>query len=219
MLEEPSWLSPENDNVVTIIDDSGGAINESEPTSPTNPLEMTGPTSATPSTVVPVTTTRQDSNPELVRRAIAAKHTFNIIAVSACGIHSFFLLVTIPKSISIGVLCVYSIVLSTIVFCSELAEIRFLRTCISRNFGFLYNPFWRFNFYVLLASIQLSYDTAFGVINAIAMGIVAIYNTYVLIRYPSIRQRPQEQEQRQEQRNDRKHMKEAQTQVHQQLYG
>jgi len=58
---------------------------------------------------------------------------------------------------------------------------------IALNFGFLFDSVMRFLFYVLLASVAWAYDNLFGKIVAIALVVVALFNTYVLCRYPSYR--------------------------------
>lgn len=58
---------------------------------------------------------------------------------------------------------------------------------IAVNFGFLFSSFWRFLFYLLLASISFSYHDLGGWIVGAAFVIVSFYNTFVLCRYPSYR--------------------------------
>lgn len=58
---------------------------------------------------------------------------------------------------------------------------------IAVNFGFLFHSIWRFLFYVLLSSIAWSYNTLFGKIEAGCLIGVALFNTYVLCRYPAYR--------------------------------
>lgn len=58
---------------------------------------------------------------------------------------------------------------------------------IAVNFGFLFNSVWRFVFYILLGSIAWSFDNLFGKIIAACFGGVALFNTYVLCRYPAYR--------------------------------
>jgi hypothetical protein len=55
------------------------------------------------------------------------------------------------------------------------------------NFGFLFNSVWRFLFYLLLASVAWSYKGLFGFIVAGGFIAVALFNTYVLCRYPAYR--------------------------------
>lgn len=66
-------------------------------------------------------------------------------------------------------------------------QISFVRTPIALNFGFLFNPFSRFIFYIFLATVCFSSRTLFGMICAGFLVAVAFYNTYVLIRYPAYR--------------------------------
>lgn len=42
-------------------------------------------------------------------------------------------------------------------------------------------------YYILLATVCLSFDDIFGKILAAALAGIAIYNTYVLIKYPAYR--------------------------------
>ena len=88
--------------------------------------------------------------------------------------------------ISTWVLAIYSIVGALLICCLE-TQLKFLRVVIAVNFGFLFNSTWRFIYYLILSSVAWSYDTLFGKIMAIALAAVAIFNTYVLCRYPSYR--------------------------------
>jgi len=66
-------------------------------------------------------------------------------------------------------------------------QLKFLRVMIAVNFGFLFNSTWRFLFYVVLASVCYSWHKIQGWIMAIAIICVALFNTYVLCRYPGYR--------------------------------
>jgi hypothetical protein len=66
-------------------------------------------------------------------------------------------------------------------------QLKFLRVIIAVNFGFLFNSVWRFVFYMILASVTWSYENILGRIAAIALATVAVFNTYILCRYPSYR--------------------------------
>lgn len=57
---------------------------------------------------------------------------------------------------------------------------------IAVNFGFLFQSAWRFLFYLLLASVSWSFGF-FGQVVGAAYVAVALFNTYVLCRYPSYR--------------------------------
>ena len=90
------------------------------------------------------------------------------------------------SSISTIVLGVYATCGGILICCLE-TQLKFVRVIIAVNFGFLFNSVWRFLFYILLGSVALSYDDILGKIVAIAFISVAVFNTYVLCRYPSYR--------------------------------
>ncbi len=74
-----------------------------------------------------------------------------------------------------------------ILICGLELNLSFLRVRIASSFGFLYNPFLRLLFSVLLASIAWSFETILGTIACGALLILALYNTYVICRYPQYR--------------------------------
>jgi len=84
------------------------------------------------------------------------------------------------------VLAIYATCGGLLICCLE-TQLKFLRVIIAVNFGFLFNSFWRFIFYILLASVAISYNSIFGALAAAGLVIVAFFNTYVLCRYPSYR--------------------------------
>ena len=84
------------------------------------------------------------------------------------------------------VLSVYACCGGLLICCLE-TQLKFVRVIIAVNFGFLFHSIWRFLFYILLASVAWTYDTLFGRIVAFTMAGVALFNTYVLCRYPSYR--------------------------------
>lgn len=92
---------------------------------------------------------------------------------------------TIP-AISVFVLAVYAACGGILICCLE-TQLKFLRVMIAVNFGFLFHSAWRFIFYLLMASVSWSFDNLFGKIVAIIFAAVAVFNTYVLCRYPSYR--------------------------------
>ena len=96
-----------------------------------------------------------------------------------------FTLVGIP-SISTFVLAIYGICGGLLICCLE-TQLKFLRVMIAVNFGFLFNSLWRFIFYMILASVCLSWDALSGTIMGGIIAGVALFNTYVLCRYPSYR--------------------------------
>lgn len=84
------------------------------------------------------------------------------------------------------ILSIYATCGGLLICCLE-TQLKFLRVIIAINFGFLFNFFWRFLFYLLLASVTWSYNALIGQIMAGVLVGVAIFNTYILCRYPSYR--------------------------------
>jgi type VI protein secretion system component VasK len=94
-------------------------------------------------------------------------------------------MVSLP-SLSNWILSIYATCGGLLICCLE-TQLKFLRVMIAVNFGFLFNSVWRFLFYLLLASVTWAYGSIFGRIISIALGVVAVINTYILCRYPSYR--------------------------------
>jgi len=80
----------------------------------------------------------------------------------------------------------FRICFGILICCLEL-NLSFLRVRIASSFGFLYNPLLRLLFSVLTASIAWSFETSLGTIACGALLILALFNTYVICRYPQYR--------------------------------
>lgn len=89
-------------------------------------------------------------------------------------------------TLSNWVLAVYATCGGLLICCLE-TQLKFLRVIIAVNFGFLFNSIWRFLFYILLGSVTWAYGDIFGRIVTCCLGAVAVFNTYVLCRYPTYR--------------------------------
>lgn len=89
-------------------------------------------------------------------------------------------------SLSKMVLGGYGVCFGTLVCCLEV-NLSFLRHPIASNFGFLYNPFLRLMFYVLMGMVAWSFGTLLGMISSISLGVLSLVNTYILCRYPGYR--------------------------------
>jgi COPI associated protein len=89
-------------------------------------------------------------------------------------------------NLSTLVLGVYAICGGLLICCLE-TQLKFLRVMIAVNFGFLFNSVWRFLFYLVLASVVWSFDNFLGSVVAVALGVVACFNTYILCWYPAYR--------------------------------
>jgi hypothetical protein len=101
---------------------------------------------------------------------------------------SFFqvlLMISLP-SLSAFVLAIYATCGGLLICCLE-TQLKFLRVMIAVNFGFLFNSVWRFVFYMIIASVAWSYETVTGRIVAGCWAGVALFNTFVLCRYPGYR--------------------------------
>jgi hypothetical protein len=90
------------------------------------------------------------------------------------------------SAVSTFVLAIYAICGGLLICCLE-TQLKFLRVLIAVNFGFLFNALWRFLFYMVLASVVWSFDSLMGKIMAACLAGVALFNTYVLCRYPGYR--------------------------------
>jgi hypothetical protein len=105
--------------------------------------------------------------------------------VVTLGFSKVVLLIGIPP-VSTFVLAIYAMCGALLICCLE-TQLKFLRVMIAINFGFLFSSMWRFLFYLVLASVCWSYNKLMGKILAASLVGVAIFNTYVLCRYPSYR--------------------------------
>lgn len=121
-----------------------------------------------------------NETPKLIPHKHAQKiHTTNT------SIHQIVNLIDIPH-ISVWVMSIYAAFGGILVCCME-TQLKFVRTSIAMNFGFLFHSIYRFIFYCLMASVSWSYKGLLGKITAITLGVVAVFNTYVLCRYPTYR--------------------------------
>ena len=77
----------------------------------------------------------------------------------------------------------YGVCFGTLICCLDL-NFSYLRHPIASNFGFLYSPFLRLMFYVLMTMVAWSFESLLGYIASGALGSLALVNTYVLCRYP-----------------------------------
>jgi len=145
--------------------------------------------SPTPHSEFPVTnTSAAAADPEIdskLSHVILIMRLVNMAAMVLLTTCSVLKMMSFP-SLASWVLACYAICTSTLVFCLE-TQLKFIRVMIAMNFGFLFSPFLRFLFYLLMASIAWSFNDLFGqIVGAVLIG-VAFYNTYVLISYPDYR--------------------------------
>lgn len=110
------------------------------------------------------------------------------------------------------VLAVYAICGSLLICCLE-TQLKFLRVLIAVNFGFLFNSVWRFLFYMILGSVSLSFGSLLGLIMACAMTGVALFNTFILCRYPAYRKVREQIAEKEDKRIEDRISKEVKTQA------
>lgn len=168
-MESPSWLS-----------DNTPAPAASPTVTPTDaPAEPVAAASTN-------TRTQRSEDKNDVLRVKIMKRLTNMLVSSVCALRAILIIITIPDGISEFVIAVYSAVLCTFVFLSEMTELAFMKW-ILKNHGYLYSPAWRFMFYLLLASMQWSLGGLWSYINGGALIFVAFLNAYWLLKYPSLR--------------------------------
>ena len=74
---------------------------------------------------------------------------------------------------------------SGLLLLSHEIPVKFLRTAIALNFGFLYSPILRLLFQFLMASVAWLFDSLTGLLACVALVATALLNFYVLCRYPA----------------------------------
>jgi hypothetical protein len=118
-------------------------------------------------------------------KMILFMRVMNMAAAALLITCSIIELVSIP-AISVWVTAIYASFGGILICCLE-TQLKFVRTSIAMNFGFLFNSIYRAIFYCLMASVTWSYKGLLGYITAITLGVVALFNTYILCRYPTYR--------------------------------
>ena len=126
-------------------------------------------------------------------------------------------MVRIPP-LSSFVLAIYAVCGGLLICCLE-TQLKFVRVMIAVNFGFLFNSVWRFLFYMVLGSVCWAYDDLGGRIVSFCLGGVAVFNTYVLCRYPSYRKIREQIAEEEDKRIEARISKEVKKQAVNQLTG
>lgn len=151
-------------------------------------------TAAAPAAAVNTAPAAAPANPEdlaaaeqeQLRGVIMFMRLINLGVSVALVARSVLLFATIVIDPKVWVLTAFSMFGGCLICCLE-TQLKAIRTLIAVNFGFLFDPTLRFFFYLLLASICLSLKDLFGMIMAGCLVGVAVYNTFVLCRYPAYR--------------------------------
>mmetsp|Transcript_32902 Transcript_32902/g.94486 ORF Transcript_32902/g.94486 Transcript_32902/m.94486 type:complete len:203 (+) Transcript_32902:165-773(+) len=169
MSETPSWLQGGND----------------APAPASSSLEVSAPAPSPGLEPASSTSNGASDDDKELPGVILTMRLLNMGMAGGIVTAAVFSLMGIP-SVSTFVLAIYGICGGLLICCLE-TQLKFLRVMIAVNFGFLFNSLWRFVFYLVLGSVCYSWDTISGrIMGYIVMG-VAVFNTYVLCRYPSYR--------------------------------
>jgi len=180
MSEAPSWLdTPTNTAAAT---EFATASNSGLDTSGVSPMNIENADSNANTTAAAATDEAKDKD---LPGIILFMRLLNMGAAAALISISIVQIIGIPVISSI-VLAVYAICGGLLICCLE-TQLKFLRVMIAVNFGFLFNSIWRFLFYLILGSVCWSFSGILGKIMAGCLVGVALFNTYILCRYPSYR--------------------------------
>lgn len=104
-----------------------------------------------------------------------------------------------------------------LLICLLETQLKFLRVIIAINFGFLFNSVWRFLFYILLSTLAWTLGGILATIATFAFIGVAIFNTYVLCRYPEYRKLREKIAEEEDKRIEARISKEVKKQVARQI--
>lgn len=118
-------------------------------------------------------------------KAILMMRVLNMAAAVLLVTTSVLQMVGIPH-ISVWIMSIYASCGGLLVCCLE-TQLKFVRTVIAMNFGFLFNSVYRAIFYCLMASVTWSYGGILGFITSGVLIGTAVFNTFVLCRYPAYR--------------------------------
>jgi len=137
-----------------------------------------------------------DDHLEGLPRIILMMRLANIGVAAALMLISFIKMAGLP-SISTWILSMYALC-GALLICLLETQLKFLRVAIALNFGFLFSATLRFLYYLLLATIAFTFGILGGIV-AFAIISVALFNSYVLFRFPTyraVRERIAEEEDR-----------------------
>ena len=126
-----------------------------------------------------------DAEKEQLRGVILFMRLLNMGVSIAVITHAVLVFLGLPNP-SKWVMACYSVCGGCLICCLE-TQLKFVRTAIAINFGFLFHPTFRFIYYLILASVMLSFNDIFGKILAGCLVGTACYNTFVLFQYPAYR--------------------------------
>jgi hypothetical protein len=121
-----------------------------------------------------------------LRGVVLYTRLINLAASIAVIVISVLYFIGSLKDPKIMLLAAYSTCGGCLICCLE-TQLKFIRTSIAMNFGFLFHALFRFLFYMLIASVCFAFRGIMGYIVGGCLVWVAFWNTYVLIKYPAYR--------------------------------
>lgn len=190
--ETPSWLegstpaaAPTTPDPIAEAPPSAFSIDDTP-----DPTPKTTPTDNVAGSILKSMTARAEAKQPVddetdLSKMILFMRVANLIAAGLLIACSIVELVSIP-GVGVWILSIYAIGGGTLICCLE-TQLKFVRTAIAMNFGFLFHSIYRFIFYLLMASVVWFYQGILGYITAGVLAGVAVLNTYILCRYPTYR--------------------------------
>jgi len=189
--EAPSWLSAAA--APTPTPTPTPAYEPSVPVAPatsiTEPSSGLAPRPTAPPNPVSLETSSAEDESKL-KNVIFSMRLFNLGVAASMITHAVLTVLTIP-SLAQFVLAFYAIS-SGCLICSLESQLSFIRTPIAVNFGFLFDPPLRFLFYMIMASLEWSFGDLMGKIVAGVIFGCALYNTFVMFKFPKYRKKRDE---------------------------
>jgi len=159
------------------------------PTSNDNAASTLAPRPA-PATTSSTSALTEEEEDTKLKAVIMSMRLLNLGVSATMMVHAVVALIQFPP-IGQFVLAFYAISASCLICCLE-TQLKFVRTPIAINFGFLFDPSLRFLFYVIMASLEWSFGNLFGkIVAAVILG-AALYNTFVMFKYPKYRKKRDE---------------------------
>lgn len=179
--ELPNWMNDDNDGSNIVSDNKFDPHVFGTSARSINTISSHGENNISKATT---TSSDPDHMEEGLPRIILMMRLANIGVAAALMLISLIKMAGLP-SISMWVLSMYALC-GALLICLLETQLKFLRVAIALNFGFLFSGSLRFLYYFLLATISFTFGILGGIV-AFAIVAVAIFNTYVLFRFPTYR--------------------------------
>ncbi len=119
-----------------------------------------------------------------IPRLVFVTRILNLGMCVLMGLVAILELIKSPSA-SAGILSVYLILFSCLLYCFEV-HLKVVAQKIANNFGFLFSPIGRICFLVFIGIICFSFESIIGYIGGACMCGNALFNGYVLFRYPEV---------------------------------